>query len=76
MTTKLNQKMIYQEDDWEAEVLVLADKSDAECKRYTLKVVKTIRASHRYTPTPDGEIFSVKQQNNVFWAGMWHLSSC
>ena len=67
--------MIYREDGWKAEVEVVADNSDAEWTRYTLKVVKTLRDSPLYKSPPDGDVFSVDAlKNSGAYAGMWHLS--
>lgn len=65
---------IYCEDDWKAEVEILEDNSDAEWARYKLKVIKTLRESRMYKPTPDGEIFSVDQKKGIGFPGMWHLT--
>lgn len=65
---------IYREDGWKAEVEVLKDESDDKWYRYTLKVIRTIRPSQIYKPTPDGEVFSVDQMKGVSFGGMWTLS--
>ena len=68
--------MIYREDDWKAEVEVLEDNSNDKYERYKLKVVKTLRDSRMYKPTPDGEEFEVEKQKNPggHSNGEWHLS--
>ena len=63
--------MIYSEDDWVAEVEVLADTSTPDWKRYELKVIRTIRKSNIYRETPDGHVFKVDKHISV--SGIWSL---
>jgi len=66
----------YREDDWKAEVEVLEDNSDSQWERYKLKVIRTLRESRIYKPTPDGTIFDVERNKkyNGAYSGMWSLS--
>ena len=64
---------VYREDDFKAEVEVLKDESDAQWARFTLRVVRTLRASKIYKPTPDGEVFSVDRKKDAHWGGMWTI---
>lgn len=67
--------MIYREDDWVAEVVVLEDNSDEKWKRFKLKVVKALQASNIYKPTKNGTIFCVDAlKNSGCYTGMWSLS--
>lgn len=51
-------KMTYHEDDWIAEVTLLKDSSDNKKIEYELKVIRTIRESKIYKPTPNGTVFT------------------
>ena len=65
--------MLYQEDQLFMEVEVLADNSDDEFYRYDLKAVKTLKASQRYNPIPDGEEFKAEQKKMVKYGFCWSL---
>ena len=64
---------IYREDGWKAEVEVLKDDSDEKFKRYTLKVLRTLRDSPLCKTPPDGEVFNVMQTKGCAYGGMWTL---
>lgn len=64
---------IYREDDWKAEVEVVKDESDETWEKYTLKVLRTVRESRMFNPTPDGTVFNVDKRRGMNYGGMWTL---
>ncbi len=68
--------MMYREDDWEAEVEVIEDNSDEKWESYKLKVIRTLRESQMYKPTPDGYIFECAHNKKCggTYSGQWSLS--
>ena len=65
--------MIYHEDDWIAEVEVVKDTSDDEYTRFELKVIRTIRESKIYKPTPEGTTFVCECNKKYPGRGGWSL---
>lgn len=66
--------MRYSEDDWVAEVEIVADKSDDEFISYDLKVIKTIQESRIYKPTPNGTIFNCCIRKD-YPGNLWRLEN-
>jgi hypothetical protein len=54
----------YQEDDWIAEVAILADLGTREREAYKLRVLRTIQPSAVYRPVADGTRFHCDQPRN------------
>ena len=65
--------MIYHEDDWIAEVEVVKDLSDDEWEKFELKVIRTLRESKIFKPTPDGTIFECCCKKKYPGMGGWSL---
>ena len=64
----------YQEDDWIAEVEMIADKSNDEFISYDLKVIKTIQESKIYKSTLNGTVFNCCRHRD--YSGiLWRLDS-
>lgn len=64
---------VYAEDDWVARVEVVADNSDAEWLRYTLKVLKTLESSKRFIPVEDGTEFAAEHKKDRKYGYAWTL---
>ena len=66
--------MIYREDDWMGEVEIVKDLSNDEWLSYELKVIRTIRESKIFKPTPVGTIFRCDwRKDTCQQAGGWSL---
>lgn len=65
--------MIYREDDWIAEVEIVKDMSNNKWRRFELKVIRTIRPSRIFKPTPDGTIFVCDEKKKYQGMGGWSL---
>ena len=65
---------IYREDDWIAEVEIVKDLSDDEWTKFEVKVIRTIRESKIFKPTPDGTTFECCVRKDCHPAmGGWSL---
>ena len=69
-----NKTAVYTESGWTAEVEILADNSDAEQYRYTLRVIKTL-ADGYLGRLHDGHIFNVFAVKQYAAYCGWRLSA-
>lgn len=66
---------LYREDGAVFKVEILEDTSDAEWRRYKLKILTVLEQSPLYaTPFTEGEVFDVSALRAAgAYGGMWHL---